>query len=117
MHSYIATEVKCCTKEFGELAAGVGAKGDVDLSSQLGEESDRFRIWAGNIGAFQQLPNKASLDWRLRDGPKISTQIMELLGDIREALRDSESKFLPYDGYPKASNLTTSSNLYCLGRS
>ncbi|PGH04453.1 CAMK protein kinase [Polytolypa hystricis UAMH7299] len=91
MHSYIATEVRSCIQEFGELPTSLEARGDVELSSQLGEERDRFHIWAGNIGAFQQLPNKTSLDWRLRNAPKISAQVIELLEDIREALSDISS--------------------------
>ena len=50
----------------------------------------RFKIWAGNIGAFQQIDLKSSLDFRLRDTPKISTQILEILDDLAESLEDGE---------------------------
>ncbi|KAE9376716.1 hypothetical protein N431DRAFT_453112 [Stipitochalara longipes BDJ] len=49
----------------------------------------RFKIWAGNIGAFQQIDLKSSLDFRLRESPKISTQILEILDDLAESLEDA----------------------------
>ena len=48
----------------------------------------RFKIWAGNIGAFQQIEVKSSLDFRLRETPKISTQIVEILDELAESLED-----------------------------
>lgn len=48
----------------------------------------RFKIWAGNIGAFQPFELKSSLDFRLRETPKISTQILEILDDLAESLED-----------------------------
>lgn len=69
-----------------------------DLTSQTGiseaEAVDihgRFRIWAGNVGAFQNSDIKSSLDYRLRDAPKIATQIIELLDELAESLDDGMS--------------------------
>src|SRR5437868_5620845 len=53
----------------------------------------RFKIWAGNIGAFQEIDVKSSLDFRLRDTPKISAQILEILDDLAESLEDGKCFF------------------------
>jgi hypothetical protein len=50
------------------------------------DQAARFRIWGGNLGAFQRLPATSSLDHRLRESPKIATQINRSLQDICEAV-------------------------------
>ncbi|KAI9857183.1 MAG: hypothetical protein M1813_008545 [Trichoglossum hirsutum] len=52
------------------------------------DELDRFRIWAGNIGALQHVKVRSSLDYRLRDAPKLGDQISRLLVDLNTALAD-----------------------------
>lgn len=54
------------------------------ISDSLG----RFKIWAGNIGALQRFELKSSLDWRIREAPKISTQIVNILEELIESLDD-----------------------------
>ncbi|KAL2067320.1 hypothetical protein VTL71DRAFT_1744 [Oculimacula yallundae] len=49
---------------------------------------DRFRIWAANIGALQDVNMKSSLEHRVRDAPKIAKQITELLDELAESLED-----------------------------
>jgi tetratricopeptide (TPR) repeat protein len=51
------------------------------------DEGARYKIWAGNLGAFQRLPATSSLDYRLRESPKVATQIQELLEDLQHALQ------------------------------
>jgi hypothetical protein len=51
------------------------------------DQYGRFSTWAGNLGAFQRLPATSSLDYRLRESPKIVTQIQELLDDLYEMLQ------------------------------
>lgn len=46
----------------------------------------RFRIWAGNIGAFHHPPSNASLDYRLREAPTIATQVHDYLDDLKDCL-------------------------------
>jgi hypothetical protein len=58
--------------------------------SYVEDFSARFRIWAGNLGAFQRLPARASIDHRLRESPKIATQIQDLLLGLRETINDSK---------------------------
>ncbi|KAH4061772.1 hypothetical protein HBH50_214750 [Parastagonospora nodorum] len=53
-------------------------------ATDLEDQSARFQLWAGNLGAFQRLPASASLDYRLRGSPKIAMQILELLQDLEE---------------------------------
>lgn len=60
---------------------------DDDIKDELG----RFRIWAGNIGALRQLPSRTSLDHRLRNAPKTASQVLEVLGDLNEALEDCKA--------------------------
>jgi hypothetical protein len=77
-----------------------------ELSLQPGEQQNniipisealdglgRFRIWAGNIGAFQRFESKSSLDYRLRDAKKIAIQIVGLLDDLAESLEDGTYHF------------------------
>ncbi|KAH6678038.1 hypothetical protein B0J14DRAFT_474333 [Halenospora varia] len=52
---------------------------------------ERFKIWAGNIGAFQSLDLKSSLDYRLRDTPSFTAQIAKLLDKLTQALENGVS--------------------------
>jgi hypothetical protein len=63
------------------------------IENQLDDSLGRFRIWAGNIGALQKKENKSSLDFRLREAPKIAIQISEVLDDLVEGLGDGKSKY------------------------
>ncbi|CZR61999.1 uncharacterized protein PAC_11896 [Phialocephala subalpina] len=57
--------------------------------SEVSDTLGRYRIWAGNIGAFQHSELKISLSFRICDAPKIAARIAELLGDIAESLDDA----------------------------
>lgn len=57
-------------------------------SSEVADELSRFQIWAGNLGAQQPRSLESSLEHRVRDAPKLKKQIVELLGDLEEALLD-----------------------------
>lgn len=48
----------------------------------------RFKIWAGNLGAFHRLPSETSLDYRLRYSRRIADHVQSLLLDLLAALRD-----------------------------
>jgi hypothetical protein len=56
----------------------------------IADQSARFQVWAGNLGAFQRLPASASLDYRLRESPKIAAQIHESLQDLQVTTHDGE---------------------------
>lgn len=70
--------------------------------SAVCDELGRFRIWAGNIGALQD--KQSSLDFRLRDAPRISDQVVELLQDLSESLEEGSSSVLRL--YCKKARLT-----------
>jgi hypothetical protein len=53
----------------------------------------QFKIWAGNIGALQTIQIPSSLDYRLREAPKVSQQVVSLLEDLEEALEDGAHSF------------------------
>jgi ankyrin repeat protein len=57
------------------------------LQPSIEDEGARYKIWAGNLGAFQRLPATSSLDYRLMESPRVATQIQELLEDLRHALQ------------------------------
>lgn len=82
----LAPHVKACVNLFNELSHLPGATPSVQTS--LNDHLGRFRIWAGNIGAFQENPLPSSLDYRLREAPKVAEQIRDLLDDLCETLRD-----------------------------
>jgi hypothetical protein len=56
----------------------------------IDDQVSRFQIWRGNLGALQRLPSTTSLDYRLRDTPRIASQILKLLQDLRDAVVESE---------------------------
>lgn len=57
----------------------------------IDDQVSRFQIWCGNLGALQRLPSTASLDYRLRDTPKIAFQILQLLDDLCDTLTECKS--------------------------
>jgi len=93
--SPIALRAKKCVgffEDLVELLRQPGHQHDHDLSEvEATDAFGRFKIWAGNIGAFQQIELKSSLDFRLRETPKISTQIVEILDELAESLEDGVS--------------------------
>ena len=65
---------------------------DTRLSVSLVSDGfDRFRLWAGNIGAIY-VPNRqdASLDLRLKDVPMIADEVIGCLKDLLEELDDGD---------------------------
>lgn len=46
------------------------------------DEIGRFRVWCGNIGALQK--GHSSLDYRLRDSPLLSSNVMKLLNELED---------------------------------
>lgn len=50
--------------------------------------SERFALWARNIGAFHAQQSPLSLESRLRDAPEIRDWVCELLDDLADALTD-----------------------------
>ncbi|RBR04849.1 hypothetical protein FVER53590_03599 [Fusarium verticillioides] len=92
----IADHVSACLQEFNSLCSsptiwenGIpdsDAQGDVSLL-KLQNELSRFKVWSGNIGAHQK--GRSSLDHRLRDASNIRDQVVELLEDLKESLKNA----------------------------
>src|SRR5438034_5679639 len=94
--SPIASQGRECIHQFERLCAlfenqEQQAKFDIN-HTQICDGYGQFKIWAGNIGALQYIQSASSLDYRLREVPKISKQIVTLLEDLNETLEDSMSK-------------------------
>jgi hypothetical protein len=65
----------------------------------LQDEFGRLRVWSGNLGALQK--GHSSLDYRLRDSPLLSSNVLKLLHELKENLtagmRPDESHELKAD--------------------
>lgn len=57
--------------------------------SRWKDELGRFRIWCSNTGVYQK--GDSSLDYRLRDSPHLSGQVMRQLEWLRSALQDLQA--------------------------
>lgn len=69
------------------IEIGVITKPDKTRST-INDNHARFRIWAGNLGAYQRLPSRSSADFRLREAPEVADRILEILEDIVESNQD-----------------------------
>ena len=104
----LATTSRACAQAFTQLYTLLKDPQHEELSgltqSAIEDECGRFRIWAGNLGALQQLPSPTSLDHRLRQSPKIACHIHELLETLKDSLQDGKSPDLPLFGGCSDSN-------------
>lgn len=58
----------------------------------LQDEIGRFRVWCGNIGALQK--GHSSLDYRLRDSPLLSSNVLKLLKELQDNIEAGNLKSL-----------------------
>ena len=101
--SQIAEHCKLCLRNF-DLLVSIFEASDGDSDVKLADVVDarsRFQIWLGNLGAQQSPSLRSSLDYRLREAPKIKHQIVELLGDLTEALEEGLATSVLYITYDK----------------
>ncbi|KAK3636182.1 hypothetical protein LTR56_014345 [Elasticomyces elasticus] len=81
-----ATTRACAS--FDALTQAQGLQGDDDNSQTLHiaiiDNSSRFNIWVGNIGARYPADDQRSADHRLRDAPRPASRILILLQDLCE---------------------------------
>lgn len=74
---------------FGQITRELDGSTTTNLSIDvLQDVHDRFRLWAGNIGARKTPNSRASLESRLAAAPDLLEQVSELLTDLAEALDD-----------------------------
>ncbi|OQO14048.1 hypothetical protein B0A48_00924 [Cryoendolithus antarcticus] len=61
---------------------------DANLSTQHADSLARFRIWAGNLGAWHPRSDRRSADHRLRDAPEVEDRLVELLEELTDTNGD-----------------------------
>ena len=65
-------------------------KNDISLTD-VQDELGRFKIWGGNIGAFQPRSMRSSLEHRLQDASQTRQHVLNLLQDLQGSLDESNS--------------------------
>lgn len=63
-------------------------------SEDVADAWDKFKLWAGNIGARQTPDSPASLESRLQGARRVLEQVVNLLGAIQEACDDCKDPVL-----------------------
>jgi O-acetyl-ADP-ribose deacetylase (regulator of RNase III) len=96
-----------CVRAFQALSSSLktcdsALKNQIDAEA-LGDELGRFRVWSGNLGALQK--GHSSLDYRLRDSPLLSSNVLKLLAELRSNLIEAQAVLsgnrLPYEQQPR----------------
>ncbi|KAF1969985.1 hypothetical protein BU23DRAFT_219137 [Bimuria novae-zelandiae CBS 107.79] len=81
-----------CSRLFEQLTSSLS-----DIRSQyrsslrpelVNDQFERYKLWAGNLGAFQNSQPYVSIDYRLRKSPKVASQLKELLNILINSIRD-----------------------------
>lgn len=62
---------------------------------QVNDGLERLSLWTGNIGALHRPESSMSLELRLREASDVLTNILDLLGDLKEVAGDRRSASLP----------------------
>jgi hypothetical protein len=98
--SPIATTTARCLSEFRQILTLLDVKEQPVYgisSAAIQEDLGRFQIWGGNLGAFQSIESKVSLDYRLhRDGSHLSAHFVSRLTELEETLKESKSIVKPF---------------------
>ncbi|KAF2676721.1 hypothetical protein K458DRAFT_351264 [Lentithecium fluviatile CBS 122367] len=88
---------------FQELLSALSKTSHTLDHEALQDEFGRLRVWSGNIGALQK--GHSSLDYRLRDSPLLSSNVLKLLQELEENLAAAVSIVsgarLPYEEQPQ----------------
>jgi hypothetical protein len=92
MASSIADQVHLCLEAFESLITVLSST-DVserqNTSINFVDELDRFKVWAGNIGAHRL--GQSSLDYRLRDASHIQELVLRFLSKLQSSLAEGEA--------------------------
>ena len=84
-------------QDLNQVSKLIDGKKNVSLNGNtrimVRDEFDRFKIWAGNIGATLKPESRASLDHRLNAAPNVARLVLDCLLDLKESLAGSESLF------------------------
>jgi hypothetical protein len=81
----------------------------------LRDEFGRLRVWSGNLGALQK--GHSSLDYRLRDSPLLSSNVLKLLHELEQNLLEGRFLLPPSDRNLTGEQLRSSLALDCLTNS
>ena len=100
----IAPKAHECVRQFNALCSSL-PQADRIARPALIDQLGRLKIWAGNIGAFQELPLPSSLDYRLREAPKIVKQVIELLDDLNDTLQEGTAILQRFTNLPNNSSI------------
>lgn len=83
-NSTIADHAQACAERFNVLASSSSSPGSLSPPA-FEDQLARFRIWAANVGAFAEA--HGSLDYRLRESPKIKKMMQQLLIGLERKLQ------------------------------
>ncbi|TQN73828.1 hypothetical protein CSHISOI_01593, partial [Colletotrichum shisoi] len=72
------------------------------LQYKFRDQLARFRVWSGDTGALER--GQDSLESRLRDASHIRTQILELLNDLGQSLKDARDIIASFEPSWNGSN-------------
>jgi hypothetical protein len=82
----ITSHAWACAIRFNALVSQAS-----QTTSAFEDQLARFNIWAANIGVFAEA--HASLDYRVRNSPKVKAMIMQLLQALKRKLQFGEYLF------------------------
>jgi hypothetical protein len=82
----IAGRAQACTIRFNEVVIQAN-----QTTSEFEDQLARFNIWAANIGVFAEA--HASLDYRVRNNPKVKDMMMQMLQGLQKKLQFGEYLF------------------------
>ncbi|KAF2801196.1 hypothetical protein K505DRAFT_227062 [Melanomma pulvis-pyrius CBS 109.77] len=99
----ISSRVARCLLAFDDLRTTLridaGQYSKIIQISSISDEQGRFRVWSGNVGAHRTGLN--SLNYRLRDASHLHRNVVSLLIDLEQKLRDAldivTGKRVPWD--------------------
>jgi len=57
---------------------------EASACDEIRQESGRFRVWTGNLGALAK--GHSALDWRLRDADVMRFTVLSLLEELQNTL-------------------------------
>ena len=87
----IASKSREVKQRFVDLTSHLEGEKDNSVAIQAAaalDASERFTLWAGNMGAMRPPASKLSLDQRLAPAPEVQELVCQLLDDLAEALDD-----------------------------
>ena len=84
--STIRAATEACIHSFAVICHEIDQHSWLDASAcdEIREESGRFRVWTGNLGALAK--GHSALDWRLRDADVMRSTVLSLLDELQNTL-------------------------------